>query len=179
MFVFIFVLFNRMTGLNQTLTDTINTSFLSIPMILILMCLMFIMLFDRIFYTFHTRYKAPQEQPQSGADSDNSSHCSQQRVIEHMQTMGLEVNKKNLASPAYQTAFIYRLMPSYASNGFGRVTRFYYVWGLIILFHWFIFFYMTYQPSLCGISSPYSCNQLNRNASLLFFYFIVCLYLGF
>ena len=84
MFVFIFVLFNRITGLNQTLTDTINTSFLSIPMILILMCLMFIMLFYRIFYTFHTRYKAPQEQPQSGTESDNRSHSSQQRVIEQM-----------------------------------------------------------------------------------------------
>lgn len=54
------------------------------------------------------------------------------------------------------------------------MARYYFFWFVLILIHWFIFFWLTNEKSVCA-AQPY-CNPFNKNWYLIWFYIIFCIY---
>jgi hypothetical protein len=74
-----------------------------------------------------------------------------------------------------ERAFQDWLEPQFVPKGPSKVLRYYWLWFVLVLVHWYIFFGLTNQAKVCDV--PY-CNPFNQNPSLIVFYLIFCFYFG-
>lgn len=51
------------------------------------------------------------------------------------------------------------LIPQYIHKSPSRVARYYFLWFVLILVHWFIFFWLTDERSVCA--NTHYCNKFN------------------
>ena len=66
------------------------------------------------------------------------------------------------------------MTPQIRQKTFSAVFRFYFLWAVLILVHWYLFFALVNEPKSCK-SVPF-CNKFSGNGYLVALYILFCIY---
>ena len=144
----------KMSGENSSLSLQFSGNQINGEMVLAMICVIVIMVVDRVFYSTEMKANRKMIDQKLGTDKGLDHESSRQD--------GGASFHEWLTVPQYQG-----LWPK-------RVLRYYWLWFLLIIVHWYIFFWLTDQQKVC-YGHPY-CNPFTQNGYLITFYIFFCVY---
>lgn len=176
-----------MTAIQTSLAEEYASTQFKGNMVLALFVMIGIMVVDRILYSnqsFMSRKAVSQkldiDAPLISNDnsSDDKSNKSGEKSVRQKSFAGqsdLESERdfKDITETE-QRAFQDILTPQYREKTFGIAIRFYFLWLVLILVHWYLFFALVNEPKSCK-SVPF-CNKFNENGYLVALYILFCIY---
>ena len=170
--IYIILAYNMMTLSTSSISQQFSDNQFSGAMVLSMLVMIVIMVIDRYFYStqsFQNRKvmdkKLDTSSPLIGESSIGKSEDSKSQVESHKTDEEVDEAAGNFQD---------WMVPQYSPKSPKRVLRYYFLWTVLILIHWYVFFFLTNTKSVCA-STPY-CNKFTENPYLIWFYLIFCVY---
>jgi hypothetical protein len=187
---YLIIFYNKMTGIQTSIAEEYTSNEFKGDMVLALFVMIGITVVDRILYSswsFMSRKAATKKLDTDAPvitndnSSDGRSANSGERLFKLRGQAGPSDNGSDRdfkeISETEQRAFQDILTPQYREKTPSVVVRYYFLWGVLFLVHWYLFFALVNEKTLCK-AVPY-CNKFGQNGYLVFIYILYCIYFAF